>query len=72
MTNEITKRGFSTEEAAVYTGVAPETLKQARLYGPRAGYIQSPPFVRTGRKILYLREDLDIWLASQRVSPGAA
>ena len=31
-----------------------------------------PPFVRVGRHIRYRKVDVDAWLASQTVTPGAA
>ena len=67
----VEQRGLSEESAAFYLGISPSALRQGRMYGERDGYMPPPPYVRLGRKILYLRDDLDKWLESQRVAPPA-
>lgn len=64
----ITPRGMSEVEAALYIGVAPITLRQGRCDGRRERRIPPPPFVKIGRKVLYLRDDLDRWLENSRVT----
>lgn len=56
------KRGYTTREAARYTGVSDSYLRKGRMEEfadkadvPRHIYI-------TPRKAIYLREDLDAWL----------
>lgn len=61
-----TKRGFNEVEAAAYIGVSRSSLRHGRMAGPRNCRIPPPPFIRVGRKILYLRDDLDSWLESHR------
>jgi hypothetical protein len=46
--------------AATYVGLASSTLAKLRCRGG------SPTFLRLGRKIVYLRADLDSWLATRR------
>jgi predicted DNA-binding transcriptional regulator AlpA len=65
----ITKRGLSETQAAEYIGLSRSTLRQGRMDGDREGRCPTPPFVRLGRKIIYLREELDCWLDQHRVSP---
>jgi hypothetical protein len=48
-------------EAARHLGLAPSTLAKMRCCGG------SPTFLRLGRKIVYVRADLDTWLATRRV-----
>ncbi len=60
------KRGLNEEEAADYLGISRSSLRQGRMHGPRTHRMPPPPFVRVGRKILYLIEDLDGWLAAHR------
>jgi predicted DNA-binding transcriptional regulator AlpA len=60
-----TKRGLTESEAAVYLGLSRSTLRQARMSGSRAR-IPPPPFVRLGRTIRYLKDDLDRWLDQHR------
>jgi excisionase family DNA binding protein len=65
------KRGFTEKEAAEYVGFSPSTLRQGRMTGARDGRIKTPPYVRNGRSIRYLREDLDRWLEENRVQYSA-
>ena len=55
---------LTREQAANYIGVTCGTLDVWRCTG-RHGV----PFVRIGRKIYYLKDDLDMWLDSRRVTP---
>lgn len=64
--HSISKRGLSEEETAEYLGVSRSTLRQGRMNGQRVNRIPPPPFVRLGRKIVYLRDDLDAWLEEHR------
>jgi predicted DNA-binding transcriptional regulator AlpA len=48
-------------EAARHLGLAPSTLAKMRCRGG------SPTFLRLGRKIVYVRADLDEWLSGRRV-----
>ncbi|MBU0513663.1 MAG: helix-turn-helix domain-containing protein [Proteobacteria bacterium] len=51
---------FSTKAAARYLGVSPQSLARWRITG------QGPHFVKAGRRVVYLRADLDRWLLSRR------
>jgi predicted DNA-binding transcriptional regulator AlpA len=57
-------------EAAEYLGLSRATLRRARMQGARSSYISSPPFLKIGRAIRYLKSDLDKWLEQHRVVPG--
>ncbi|EHJ48871.1 hypothetical protein DFW101_2869 [Solidesulfovibrio carbinoliphilus subsp. oakridgensis] len=56
---------FGEKEAAAYAKVSVKTL-QAR----RAAH-KAPPYLKVGRSVRYLKEDLDAFLASCRVDPEA-
>jgi len=60
MTNPDEK--LSTDDAARHMGIAKATLAKMRCCGG------SPPFLRLGRKILYVRADLDVWLNARRAT----
>ena len=67
------KRGYSTAQAAIYTGLSISYLRRARM---DANDLDAPPAKYiTDRKIVYLKEDLDQWLDQQtgkkRVRRGA-
>ncbi|MEM7480301.1 MAG: helix-turn-helix domain-containing protein [Acidobacteriota bacterium] len=49
-----------TPLAAEYLGLAPATLETLRSRGG------GPPFVKLGRRVVYRREDLDVWLEDRR------
>ena len=70
MTTHTLQRGLSESDAAIYLGISRSTLRHGRSEGVRANRMPSPPFVRLGRKIVYLRDDLDGWLAANRSGPG--
>jgi len=56
------KDKLDTEEAAEYLGLAPETLATWR-----CRKTQEIPFYKLGRRVKYLKADLDAWLESHRV-----
>jgi hypothetical protein len=65
-TQTLLQRGFSESDAAIYLGISRSTLRHGRSDGSRNNRMPPPPFVRAGRKIIYLRDDLDCWLAANR------
>ena len=64
----IASRGMSENEAAHYIGIAPISLRQGRCEGRREKRMPPPPYIKLGRKILYLKDDLDRWLEMYRVA----
>ena len=65
-TTQPQRRGFSEAEAAIYIGMSRSFLRQARMDGERLNRTPGPPFSKIGRKVLYLRDDLDTWLEEHR------
>lgn len=57
-------RSLSENEAAAYIGMSRSFLAQSRMDGPRQGRTPAPPFIKIGRSVRYIREDLDRWLDS--------
>lgn len=57
---------LTNDEAAVYIGVAPQTLTIWRCVKRYA-----IPYIKVGSRIRYRREDLDAWLASRTVGTQA-
>lgn len=62
MTLEVTPRALTELEAAQYIGMSRSFLAQARMDGCRENRTPAPPFIKIGRSVRYLREDLDAWL----------
>jgi len=57
-------------EAALYIGMSESFLRQSRMDGVRENRTPGPPFVKIGRAVRYLREDLDTWLKAYRQEPS--
>jgi excisionase family DNA binding protein len=64
------KRGFTEEEAAFYLGLSRSFLRQSRMDGIRQNRTPGPPFLKIGRAVRYLKEDLDGWLECFRKQPA--
>ena len=62
------KRALTEKQAAEYIGMSRSYLRQDRMNGLRENHTPGPPFVRKGRRILYLIDDLDVWLEQNRVN----
>jgi len=65
-TVEITPRVVSEEDAARYLGISQSSLRKGRMAGRQAAQMSSPPFIKMGRRVGYLLEDLDNWLRQSR------
>jgi len=61
------KRAMSEEQAAAYIEMSRSFLRQDRMNGIRNNRTAGPRFIRIGRAIRYLKDDLDTWLDSHRV-----
>ena len=60
------KPRLATREAAAYIGFRPGTLEVDRVTKRH-----KIPYLKVGRKVFYLVEDLDLWLESRRVGGEA-
>ncbi len=56
------ERALNERQAASYIGMSRSFLAQSRMDGPRESRTPAPPFIKIGRSVRYLREDLDAWL----------
>lgn len=63
------KNVLSESEAARYIGMSASFLRKARTEGDRRNRTPGPAWLKTGRSVGYLREDLDAWLRAHRVQP---
>lgn len=67
----ISKRGYSTREAAQFIGKSVAWLRKKRTRGPDDPGDPGPTWVATdGGSITYLREDLDVWLDGLARAPS--
>lgn len=58
------KKVLSEIETAEYIGMSRSFLRQSRMEGNRANRTPAPPFVKIGRSVRYIKDDLDNWLNS--------
>lgn len=56
------KRALTDKEASVYIGMSASWLRHSRITGCRLDRIPPPVFIKIGRSVRYLIEDLDNWL----------
>jgi predicted DNA-binding transcriptional regulator AlpA len=64
MSHNIQPRVFSEIETAEYIGMSRSFLRQSRMEGNRENRTPAPPFIKIGRAVRYLKDDLDNWLNS--------
>jgi hypothetical protein len=60
------QRLLTEKQAAPYIGMSRSFLRQSRMNGRRLNRTPGPPFLKIGRKVLYLADDLDAWLLAHR------
>ncbi|OOF26044.1 DNA-binding protein [Salinivibrio proteolyticus] len=65
-TEHIHKRAYTEQETAAYIGMSRSFLRQSRMEGHRLNRTEAPPFIKIGRAVRYLKEDLDNWLDQHR------
>ena len=56
------KRALTDKEASAYIGMSTSWLRHGRIEGCRVDRIPPPVFIKIGRSVRYLIEDLDTWL----------
>jgi hypothetical protein len=59
---------LTEKEASEYIGMSCSFLRQDRMNGIREHRTPGPKFLKIGRSIRYLREDLDHWLFQHRIN----
>ncbi len=59
-------RLLTEKQAAPYIGMSRSFLRQSHMNGKRQNRTPGPPFLKIGRKVLYLADDLDAWLLEHR------
>lgn len=60
------KRVFKEVEAANYICMSRSFLSQDRVNGTLKNRTPGPKFIKIGRAIRYLKDDLDLWLEQHR------
>jgi predicted DNA-binding transcriptional regulator AlpA len=62
------KRVLSEKEAAEYIGMSRSFLRQDRMNGTLPNRTIGPPYIKIGRSVKYLIEDLDLFLSSKKAA----
>lgn len=58
------KKVLSEIETAEYISMSRSFLRQSRMEGNRENRTPAPPFIKIGRSVRYLKDDLDLWLSN--------
>jgi predicted DNA-binding transcriptional regulator AlpA len=58
---------FTEKETAEYIGMSRSFLRQDRMNGARENRTPGPKFLKIGRSVRYMKEDLDVWLLQHRI-----
>lgn len=61
MSENTENKTFDSKQAARYLCVSEISIRNSRITGLLGG-IKSPSFRKIGRKVIYLKTDLDCWL----------
>jgi len=56
----------SEKDAAAYICMSRSFLRQGRMNGDRENRTPTPPYLKIGRSVRYLKQDLDTWLEQFR------
>ena len=53
---------LTEQQAAQYINYSRSFLRQGRINGDRENRTPTPPYLKIGRSVRYLKQDLDTWL----------
>lgn len=62
LNNAIKPQALSEKEAAVYIGISVSYLQKDRMNGALPERTKGPRYAKIGKRVVYLREELDYWL----------
>ena len=63
---EAVRAALNERQAATFLGLSESSLRKSRMNGTRANHMPPPPFVKLGRRIVYLQDDLREYLERHR------
>jgi predicted DNA-binding transcriptional regulator AlpA len=61
------QRALPEEQAARYCGISASKLKNGRIKTPKSE-LDVPRHTKIGKRVVYLRDDLDVWLEQCRAA----
>jgi hypothetical protein len=62
----VEKKAFKESEAANYICMSCSFLSQDRMNGALKNRTPEPGYIKIGRSVRYLKDDLDLWLEQHR------
>ena len=62
MNHEQKSKALNEKAAAQYIGMSVSFLQKDRMNGDLPGRTPGPRYAKLGKRVVYLREDLDVWL----------
>ena len=63
---EAVRAALNERQAAIFLGLSESSLRKSRMNGTRTNHLPPPPFVKLGRRIVYLLDDLHDYLEQHR------
>ena len=63
---ELLRAALSEREASLFLGLSESILRKSRMNGRRENYLPPPPYIRIGRRVVYLVDDLRSYLEQHR------
>lgn len=66
MTQNISPAVIKAKDAAIYIGMSDNFLRKSRMDGKRTNRTPGPPYIKMGRAVRYLIDDLNQWLHDNR------
>jgi hypothetical protein len=63
---EIARSVLNEAETARFLGISTSALRKGRMNGARDNHLRPPPFIKLGRRVVYLIDDLRAYLESHR------
>ncbi|MBI4404782.1 MAG: helix-turn-helix domain-containing protein [Deltaproteobacteria bacterium] len=63
------KETLTEQEAAAFLSISRASLRQSRMNRTRKNRLPPPPFCKVGRRVIYIRSDLQKWLEAHRIQP---
>lgn len=67
MSGEFLSKTLNEKEASIYIGMSVSFLQKDRMNGALPGRELGPRYAKLGKRVVYLREDLDAWLEEHLV-----
>ena len=67
MNQENQSKALNEKAAAQYIGMSVSYLQKDRMNGELLGRTPGPRYAKLGKRVVYLREDLDAWLQAHLV-----